>query len=375
MDESGHLLDLVYETVLEPGLWVTVMERIADSVGGNNAWLSRISLENGVGTGLLARIEPETPSRYIAHYGALNPIAVKSNPREYMRGWRPWISTENDYMPRDALTKTEFYNDFLLPLDVGSVMMIDLAAEGLDVFTVNIHRSAKRDPFGPTEIAFAEELHSHLIRALKLGGIFSEARDLSDGKAAALDRMAQGIVILDAQSRIRHANRAAERMLGAGSGLSVMSGRLIATRANAAGRLAAMIGAAASPDPGARRGGSMTVASAAHGSLSVTVAPLYAQGLPVVTTGPAVLVTLSGTQPDNTRVGAALAGSFALTPAEVRVSLALLNGASPKRAAAEFGVSVNTIRTQMASIFGKTGTAGQAELSRLLQRLADNNLQ
>jgi hypothetical protein len=108
VDPGGELLDLVYETVLEPNLWVTVMERIADMIGGNSGWLSQISIANGEGSGLLARIDPETPLRYIGHYGAINPIAVKPNPREYMRGWRPWVSTERDYLPRDALAKTEF---------------------------------------------------------------------------------------------------------------------------------------------------------------------------------------------------------------------------------------------------------------------------
>jgi DNA-binding CsgD family transcriptional regulator len=109
--------------------------------------------------------------------------------------------------------------------------------------------------------------------------------------------------------------------------------------------------------------------------MCITVAPLYARGLPVFTTGPAVLVTLADTRPDDALLSAQLTESFALTQAEIRVALALLNGASPRHAAAMFGVSLNTVRSQMASIFGKTGTAGQAELSRLMLRLAHNNYQ
>ncbi len=375
MDASGELLDLVYETVLEPGLWVTVMERIADTIGGNSGWLSRISIANGEGSGLLARIDPETPLRYIGHYGAINPIAVKPNPREYIRGWRPWVSTERDYLPRDALTRTEFYNDFLLPQDVHSVMMIDLAADGLDICSVNIHRSTKRDPFGRADVALAEELHPHLIRAFRLGGIFSEAQKLSDSRTVALDQLGQGVLILDAEQRIRHANRAAERLLGAGRGLSVLGGKLIGTRTDPARRLTALIGAAASQDPATRRGGSMMLPVPDCAPMCITVAPLYARGLPVFTTGPAVLVTLADTRPDDALLSAQLTESFALTQAEIRVALALLNGASPRHAAAMFGVSLNTVRSQMASIFGKTGTAGQAELSRLMLRLAHNNYQ
>ena len=89
------------------------------------------------------------------------------------------------------------------------------------------------------------------------------------------------------------------------------------------------------------------------------------------TSGPCALVTIADPKPDEHTVGVKLRELFALTAAEVRVALALLGGATPRRAAQTFDVSLNTIRTQMASIFSKTETANQAELSRLMLRLAN----
>ena len=52
----------------------------------------------------------------------------------------------------------------------------------------------------------------------------------------------------------------------------------------------------------------------------------------------------------------------ALTPAEWKVASALYKGESLQRIAAVRNVSVNTLRVQLSSIYGKTGTHRQLEL-------------
>jgi len=58
---------------------------------------------------------------------------------------------------------------------------------------------------------------------------------------------------------------------------------------------------------------------------------------------------------------------FGLTPAECRVALLLCDGHAPKAIAGTIGVSVETVRSQIKSIFSKTGVKRQGELIRLLQ--------
>jgi DNA-binding CsgD family transcriptional regulator len=214
---------------------------------------------------------------------------------------------------------------------------------------------------------FAQSLHPHLIRAFRLGEKFHDVFVLGECQDAVLDRMSQGVVIVDAKSRIYRANVAAEGLMRAPNGIDVIDGRLTATQPIAAQQLDALIGAAARSD--SRRGGSMKVAVGEGHSLSVTVVPLAARALPIFTAGPFALVTIHDARADEKNVRKKLEELFALTPAEVRVAAALLAGATPSGAARLFDVSVNTIRSQRASIFGKTGTTGQAGLSRLMLRL------
>ena len=61
-------------------------------------------------------------------------------------------------------------------------------------------------------------------------------------------------------------------------------------------------------------------------------------------------------------------------PAEVRLAAAVFEGQTLAEAAEAFGLSVNTIRYQLARIFDKTGVSRQAELVKLMMRLASSAL-
>lgn len=62
----------------------------------------------------------------------------------------------------------------------------------------------------------------------------------------------------------------------------------------------------------------------------------------------------------------ALADAFNLTPAEARVAAYLAQGLAPKQIAAVCGVSPCTVRSQVRTLFEKTGVRRQPELVRLL---------
>ncbi len=64
-----------------------------------------------------------------------------------------------------------------------------------------------------------------------------------------------------------------------------------------------------------------------------------------------------------------LAVLFGLSRAEARLALRLLAGQTPQECAREAGVGVATVRSQLHSMFAKTGARRQAELVALLARV------
>jgi DNA-binding CsgD family transcriptional regulator len=61
-----------------------------------------------------------------------------------------------------------------------------------------------------------------------------------------------------------------------------------------------------------------------------------------------------------------LNGLFDLSPAEIRAANGLLEGKTIDDLAARFGLSRETIRSQMKAVLAKTGTARQSDLVSLL---------
>ena len=61
-----------------------------------------------------------------------------------------------------------------------------------------------------------------------------------------------------------------------------------------------------------------------------------------------------------------LADAYGLTASEARLLGALLDGKRLEDAAAQFGVSLNTVKTHLQNVFRKTDTTRQSELLSLV---------
>ncbi len=218
---EDRFLDRLYAAPLNPALWCPVMEDFADLVGGSGVWLSRLSVADGMGTGIIARIDPDKPQEYQAHFAGVNPFSNEADPQRYIANWQPRIRFYHDWMPRDAVERTEYYNDFLRPQDIHSSMMMGLAADGLDTCVLNINRSHAKGDFGADEIAVAERLHPHFRRAFDLACRLEAVSLLAGDLEAMLNGLGQGILLVDAGGRVRFCNALAERLLQPGAGLRI----------------------------------------------------------------------------------------------------------------------------------------------------------
>ncbi len=370
LDESSFL-DLLYGAALEPQLWPSVLERLADGLGGTSALLSRFNLVDGSGSGVVARIDPIMPALYLDHFADKNLLNNVTNPHQYVDEWRLSVLTDEDWVAKDELVKGEYYNDFLAPQQVHSTLMIRLALRGFDVCVLNINRRKDQGQFGTAERELVERLHAHLIRAYEMSERLAGAAAVSSGLESIFDASPQGLFLVDQDGRMIRINPAGERLIAAGKGILCLGGRLAAAQPDAARRLQCLIMKAASDDPEVRRGGSLALPSPSGPTpLSAIVAPIRSQSLPIFQAGRRAVVCITDLEAGMTLPAERLRALFGLTPVEARVALTLLEGASPKEAAAELGVSFHTVRVHLAHLFDKTGTRRQSELVRLLMRVA-----
>ena len=369
--ESNNLIDLIYDAALEPALWQGVLRAIGETVGGSSGWISQLSKADGSGASAkdwVYGIDPEYGLKFAEHYFRLNPFGVSADPDGFMRGWTHSVSTLESVMPRETLRRMEYGADFLRPLDISSGLMIRLCRlSHFETAVMNINCSFRRDRFDEVDLEFVTALQPHLVRAFGLGRRLAAERLT----AAAESSTAHAVFVLDETGRVQRLNVAAELMIGRPDALKVIGGRLAAAGADASRMLDGVIRRALSADANVRSGGTLALATPdGPRSIQVTVAPVSAEHALPHRLGRMALVCASDLNSRSRLSGDRLQALFGLSPAEVRVALAIADGESPSAAAERFGVSFHTVRNQLTRIYEKTSTRGQADLAGLIWRVS-----
>jgi DNA-binding CsgD family transcriptional regulator len=180
----------------------------------------------------------------------------------------------------------------------------------------------------------------------------------------ALDMLDSALLIVDDEGRVEYRNRAATALLASGQGgLALARGVLTATARQLREGLTEAIRLACVdlepsglclPQPGI----------AQHRWLRLVVTPIW-----FGSTGGRAAIWVLNTAAPGLPSEELLGALFGLSRAEARLALGLLTGRSTAECARLAGVGVATVRSQLHSIFVKTGVRRQAQLVALLSRV------
>jgi DNA-binding CsgD family transcriptional regulator len=201
-------------------------------------------------------------------------------------------------------------------------------------------------------------------------GDLLEARALEhDMLSATLEMLTVGVVLTDGTGRSVHANGAASRYLEEGAALYRDQGLIMARDPVAARELAQAIATAASGTTlDIPRAGLVVPLRASRGhDLAAWVLPLDKgmRGDLGADFAAQVAIFLREIGDTSPLPGELFVRRYAITPAECRILMLIVQGMTPQEAAEATGISVNTAKTHIARLFEKTGTQRQAELVRL----------
>lgn len=348
-----ELIGDIYECVIDPARWPTTVARVISAVGGVAGWvavhrpdrvLSTYQIE--VGT------DPEWQARLRQSYVPLSPYVCTAH---YVSSGD--ILSVEDVVDYDEFTRGRFYREWAAPQGWPDLLFAVLSREA-DAFSfLGVclpHRA------GAAQKATAAVLVPHLERALRILDLLDRKDRQLDDLEAAVDKMATGVALADAQGGFLGINRSAEMLLGAHvEQLAVGAKRLRAGTSTAPLRdtiRACSIGAVP-------RDGATLLLSEGECALTVHVVPLPAGKSEQRSGAVAALFVTDPARPPSLPPHAIIQ-RFGLTPSELRVALALSEGRSPAAIAAQHGTSLATVRTHLRRLYEKTGTEGQAALVR-----------
>jgi len=241
------------------------------------------------------------------------------------------------------------------------------------VLAVGIFRARGGAAFSPEAVAALGRIAPHLTNAARIMRQLAAARATAAAIGETLEKLAAAVMIVDRGVRVVSANRAA-RALAPVSGLALRDGALRierpaddrALRAAIAAVLGAQDHAATQDDAPAARDVAIEGAGGRRVALRVS-----ALGEPSDTErgeargrALAVVQVLAGSRTADPRAQV-LAPAYGLSAAESELLDGLLGGLRLAEIAASRGTSRETARSQLKSIFHKTGVSTQSDLVAL----------
>lgn len=265
------------------------------------------------------------------------------------------------------LRGNRYFETILKPRKLHDAVMIAVAREPSLMGYAAFNRHVSAGAVGDMEVAGLRLLAPHIRRAVTISNLFDMKAVEAATFGAALDALAFGVVLVDDELQVIHANGKADEMLTAEDPISTVKGALtLPTEPATKALLDAVERAARDEMAVGQRGIGIPAALRSGAPCVVHVLPLKRERMRggILQRAVAALFVVPADAGARTPTHP-LALLYNLTPAEARVFELIAAGSPKTEIAASLGIAVSTVNTHLLQVFAKTGCKRQADLSRL----------
>jgi DNA-binding CsgD family transcriptional regulator len=358
MPSQPPLVDRIYEAAVIPELWRNTCEAIAAEIGAYSAsifsltpdatyrWISTANIKDLVEAFSASdvRFQNVRPSR-----------ALERSPGIFTR--------DTDLMTPEELETDPVYRAFIYPNGLKWTAGCAIQEPSGHSIVFDLMRQNTSEPFSDEDMARLNALKPDLARAALMTSRL--AFQQADTVTSALSMVGLPAMVIGDSGMAISMNAEMEALaplIGTGAGNAIHLTRPAARLMldDALRRLRAGTAPQVQSIPVPAREGSP--------ALILHVLPVRRMARDVFGRSMAVMIAtpVGEVGPPDMRV---LCGLFDLTPAEARLAREVATGATMETAAANLGLSIETVRTYLKRVMAKTGTRRQAELAVLLSGL------
>lgn len=352
---GDELVDRIYEAAFVPELWPSALESMVDASGSASGGLLVFDGERPVGVRATAATrdlledfasgDNWRQSARIRHFQA-NPITGFVHADDY---FSPELQ-ESDAIRRDMQARgLDWQAGTIIPLPTGEVV----------VFT--FEQRAEHGRHNGEAMALFQSLHPHLARAGMMSARLKLER--AHGTVATLQTMGLPGAVMAVSGRALATNALFEAMpdvivpraregvaLADATAQSLFAQAMERTMADASGVQSVPV-----------------AATEKRPACVVHILPLRRAAQDIFSQAEILVAVTTPSASAMVPSPQLLRGLFDLTPAEARLAAALAAGRTLREAAASNGNRFSTARSQLESIFRKTGSNRQSQLVALLQ--------
>ena len=355
-DIPADILDAIYSSAVDADAWARLPAVLAQMA---QAQTCTVYYDTGSAVGDLAtyNLTEATPG-YVSYCHNLDPWVSlgRAAPRLASKFGEQLIR-------QSTLEETEYCRDSARNWGMTYLLGVH-APPTLDLcFNIGLHRPRDAEPFSPEIKAKFDLLLPHIQRALQLRLRTMEVERQAGVGFAGLSTLAFAAVVCDANAVVEFANTAAERLAANGGSLK-FARKNDGTTLQLAAKTQELHGLIRSAARGGA-GGAMRFDHAGEAFL-ILVTRLASQFNLTATFGGRAMIAIKGTGQDDRLSKARLSALFNFTATEAELAVALMSSKSVDEIAAERSVKISTLRTQLGSMFAKTGVVNQRDLVRLI---------
>jgi DNA-binding CsgD family transcriptional regulator len=361
------LVTQAYAAAFDDTLWPAWTERMVDAFGGAGGNLLVVEpASRTVERRLFVRADPDAISAYerdgLARLDPQVPHLLRLKGRA--------VYTDTDHIdPKDASAAR--HADFLARRIGWSHYLTGIGSVGNGATNVmaglSIHRCRGSDPVPVEDRERLAAVLPQINDAMALG--FTQSALLVDaywqGHCGAAR---EPTMLLDEKGRVLRKSDALEELVKRADAFSLHGGHPVAGTATAQKQLDAAIARAVRLDQPVR-GTVQLPSSIGDAALVANVQPILWSSRMMAPAEAAAILSIIDPTRRRSLDGGAWAHAFGFTNREIDLALLLLDGHSVLSIAEIRQREVATIRTQLRSVFSKTGTARQADLIHLLTRV------
>lgn len=365
-EEVLELVGLLHEGLADDAVWTQALDAVCAMIGSPYFFLGSVN-------------QAKRPFELIGHRmtpGVTDILAGRlANPVD-----NPWVRaavkqplrrpvTVDDIGGQEALERTRVWQEVYVTYGLCDALgvVLERQPEGADVLTAGRPLTAPR--FDDEAVAALALIAPHLARAWRVKRALADWAEQVRTLSAALDRLDRAVVLTDGAGAIRFANRAADRLLTKGDGIDATNGRIRANQPRDSDALRKAIGRAAATAIGADTAATGAVSlprERADVPLAVVAEPLApAHGETLgQASRPGAMLFIGDSREANSPSADRLRVVYGLTRAEARLAGLIVQGRTLGEAATQLGISGNTVKFHLKSIFDKVGVGRQAQLVR-----------
>jgi DNA-binding CsgD family transcriptional regulator len=365
-EQLSHLIAEIYDTVLDRTLWPAVLKQATAFVRGEASAIYWNDVANNSGDVFFddGGISPEYRQLYFEKYVSLNPTLT---PRLFAEVEEPAATA--DLVPYDEFLQSRFYREWARPqglVDFVSIFLEKVAGKSamFGVFRHERHGVVDQETRRRMRL-----LAPHIRRAAMISKVVSLKQTEAASLMQAMDGLRAGVILVDSDAKILHANVAAHAILSEGRILRASGGLLVSSDAKTNADLRRIFAAAAQGDSAV---GAKGVPLPGAPDLQE---PYVAHVLPLVSSQRRRAVS------DNVAAAAVfihkaameafsppevVAQTFKLTMAELRVLFAIVEVGGVPEVADVLGIAPTTVRTHLSRVYEKTRVSRQADLVKLV---------